>query len=96
MGSIRRTGRQQAAVVALVAAAGCATTMDQVPPDQPEAYRSGYAAGCDSGYVAAGHPYYRFSKDAAAYGADDLYRQGWDDGFAVCKGKYEAVRQSVR
>jgi hypothetical protein len=54
-------------------------------------------SGCDSGYVAAGHPYYRFSKDVTRYGNDNLYyKQGWDDGFSVCKGKYESVGRAVR
>lgn len=63
-----------------------------VPPE----YQAGRAAGCDSGFVAAGHPYYRFSKDVAAYGADPTYKQGWDDGFAVCKGQYDAIGQAAR
>jgi hypothetical protein len=29
-------------------------------------------SGCDSGYVAAAHPYYRF-RDVTRYGNDNLY-----------------------
>ncbi len=77
--------------------AGCATTEQDaanvVGAGQPPAYRQGYAAGCDSGYVAAGHPYYQFRKDVTRFGADELYRTGWNDGFLTCKGQYEALRR---
>ena len=80
--------------------AGCVTNMQQADRDgcagQPIEYKQGYVAGCDSGYVAAGHPYYKFSKDVVRYGQDAIYKQGWDDGFLVCKGKYDAVGQSMR
>jgi hypothetical protein len=79
---------------------GCATDMQRVEREvgagQPLQYKEGYMSGCDSGYVAAGHPYYRFSKDVIRYGNDTLYKQGWDDGFSVCKGGYEAVGRAVR
>jgi hypothetical protein len=52
--------------------------------------------GCDSGYVAAGHPYYRFSKDTSRYVSDPVYKSDWDDGFAVCKGQYDAIGQAMR
>lgn len=74
---------------------GCAVSMDQVNrqvgEDQPLAYREGYVDGCNSGYVAAGHPYRKFSKSVTRYTSDVLYRQGWDDGKTVCKGKYDAI-----
>lgn len=76
----------------------CATGANDVDAavgaNQPQAYKSGYKGGCDSGYVAAGHPYYKFSKDVKAYAKDSLYKQGWDDGFAVCKGKYNAIQNA--
>jgi len=76
---------------------GCAT--NQLPlgvRDQPLPYQEGYRAGCDSGYVAAGHPYYRFNKDPGRFGSDTLYGQGWSDGFAVCKGSYESIGRAMR
>ncbi len=63
---------------------------------QPIQYQDGYKAGCDSGYVAAGHPYYRMNKDVVRFGSDQLYAQGWNDGFQVCKGGYESIRRSLR
>ena len=82
-----------AAVAAVILAlAGCETTPSEAPPGPPK-YQLGYAAGCDSGYVAAGHPYYRFRKNHAFFNSDALYRQGWADGFAVCKGQYESIQR---
>lgn len=75
--------------------AGCATDPGMVDrtvgASQPIEYKQGFRAGCDSGYVAAGHPYYSFSKDPARYESEGLYRQGWNDGFATCKGKYDGL-----
>ncbi|HXV80809.1 MAG TPA: hypothetical protein VEG60_13100 [Candidatus Binatia bacterium] len=48
----------------------------EIGAGQPVQYKEGYMAGCDSGYVGAGHPYYRFSKDVTRYGNDNLYKQG--------------------
>lgn len=79
---------------------GCATDMQRVDREigsnQPPSYKQGYADGCDSGYVAAGHPYYRFKKDVIRFTSDNIYKQGWDDGFSVCKGKYDAIGRALR
>jgi hypothetical protein len=87
-------------ILVAVALSGCATTMDNVDREigasQPIAYKQGYSDGCDSGYVAAGHPYYRFKKDVNRYSSDSLYKQGWDDGFTVKKGQYDAIGRSMR
>lgn len=82
----------------LLALAGCATKeqmIDRELAGQPVEYRDGYKAGCSSGYVAAGHPYYRFTKDVTRYSAVAIYKQGWDDGFSVCKGSYESVGRAL-
>jgi len=74
---------------------GCAINANQAPAGPP-AYREGYAGGCNSGKVAAGNPYYKFTKDVLRYGKDEIYKQGWDDGFATCKGSYEAIGRAMR
>lgn len=63
---------------------------------QPPEYQTGYSDGCSSGYVAAGHPYYRFTKDTSRYGSAPLYKQGWDDGQMTCKGEYEAIGRAMQ
>ncbi len=67
--------------------------MDRTPSGPP-AYREGFAAGCDSGYSAAGNIYYRFNKDPQRAISDAMYASGWNDGFAVCKGKYDNIVRS--
>ena len=80
-----------------LALTGCATANMRNPvANMPAVYQQGYFSGCDSGYVAAGHPYYRFSKDPFKYSSDNLYKQGWDDGFAVCKGSYDQTMNMLR
>jgi hypothetical protein len=73
----------------------CATSVWQVNSDvgahQPHAYKEGYQGGCNSGYSAGGNIYYRFTKDVGRYSSDELYRQGWDDGFMTCKGRYDSI-----
>jgi len=87
-------------LIIVVLLSGCASNMQgidrEIGAGQPLAYKEGYMGGCDSGYVAAGHPYYKFNKDVTRYSSENIYKQGWDDGFAVCKGKYDAIGQSLR
>lgn len=78
-------------LLAALALGGCETRLSSTPPG-PIEYRQGFAAGCDSGYVAAGHPYYGARKDALRYRYESLYQEGWDDGFATCKERYASVR----
>ncbi|HZW25193.1 MAG TPA: hypothetical protein VFF26_06905 [Gallionella sp.] len=96
----RRTFKRALIAVTLTWAAlsthGCATDAARVDREvgahQPAEYKEGYGAGCDSGYVAAGHPYYKFRKDVKRYATDPLYKQGWDDGMIVCRSSYESIR----
>jgi hypothetical protein len=86
-------------VASLLTLAACATSMDRVNRDvgisQPLAYREGYRDGCDSGQSAAGNPYVGFSKNVTRFGSDQLYRQGWSDGFEVCKARYESIGRAL-
>ena len=81
-------------VIPLIIVAACATATSRAPTG-PVEYRQGYAAGCDSGYSAAGHVYYRFNKDPVRYGTDRLYAQGWNDGLIVCKARYESTQRML-
>lgn len=86
-------------IVLVVLLAGCASQQlqgeRQAVAGQPVAYQDGYVAGCSSGYKAAGNPYFAFQKDLTRM-ADQLYGQGWGDGFAVCKGKYDSITRMLR
>jgi hypothetical protein len=58
-------------------------------------YIDGYTDGHSSGYVAAGHPYYKFLKNTRRYESDSQYKQGWEDGFRVSKGQYESIQRMM-
>lgn len=87
-------------VLLALALSACATDSAKVDREvgahQPPAYKEGYGSGCDSGYVAAGHPYYKFRKDVSKYASDPLYKQGWDDGMTVCKTSYQSIQNTFR
>lgn len=82
-------------VAACVILAGCATRPSDVAVGPP-AYKDGYAPGCDSGLSAGGNPYYHLTKDPQRFLDDKMYAQGWNDGFAACKGQYDAIGQAMR
>jgi len=56
-----------------------------------ESYATGYDDGTNSGSLAGGNPYAVFKKDPNRYDSDSQYRQGWNDGFQVAKGRYESL-----
>ena len=64
------------------------TTLAQVNSmvgaQQPAAYKVGFMEGCDSGRVSAGDNSYIFKKDVERFKTDDVYQQGWNDGFNRC------------
>jgi hypothetical protein len=85
-----------AATATLACAAGCANQSDmRMTEGQPPEYATGFRSGCDSGYAAAGHPYYRPSKDVQRMETDKTYATGWNDGFVQCKGSYEAIGRAM-
>lgn len=88
------------AVFATFMLVGCVTNPNspemRMTQGQPPEYADGFQSGCDSGYVAAGHPYYRASKDVRRMVDDKFYAMGWNDGFAQCKGSYDSIRRGFR
>jgi len=60
------------------------------PSTKPQYNLSGYPANTQQGYIdgceTAKNSGFGF-KDVNRYDRDDQYRMGWDDGFALCKGK---------
>jgi hypothetical protein len=83
---VRRSGRTLAALVTPLALAACSSVEEaMIERGLPPAYARGYDDGCASGKENAGGFFAEARKDASRYGADDQYRQGWDDGFAKCR-----------
>ena len=77
---------------------GCLTSPreDFIKAGYDPNYADGYEHGWFSGHVAAGYPYCSFQKNTHRYENDSQYKQGWDDGFAVGKGRYESIGRSMR
>ena len=65
-----------------------ATSIEQanamVGGQQPAAYKVGFMEGCDSGRLSAGDNSFLFKKDTDRFDTDDVYQQGWNDGFNRC------------
>ncbi len=68
--------------VALLAT-GCAATQPNRPnvnlSGYPPAFQQGYADGCHSARSLIG-----VRKDEARFKSDNLYAQGWRDGYDIC------------
>ncbi|WP_333840821.1 hypothetical protein [Pelomicrobium sp.] len=70
-------------VNAALLGAGCAATPPSRPnvnlSGYPPAFQEGYADGCHSARVLIG-----VRKDEARFKKDNLYAQGWRDGYDIC------------
>lgn len=62
----------------------------------PASYQLGYKNGYESGKNAAGDWYSGWKKDVYRYQYDQLYKQGWDDGFITGKSKQESIDRMFR
>ncbi len=67
----------------------------EIGPGQPQEYKDGYLDGCPSGKKAAGYLYASSRKQVIRYDQDRLYKQGWDDGFQVCKSRHESLKRDL-
>jgi hypothetical protein len=81
-----------AALAASLALAACASVREtMLERGFPPAYADGYADGCSSGEDAAGGLFAETRKDAARYGADRQYAEGWESGFERCRDQMAAT-----
>jgi hypothetical protein len=86
-----------APLIAALAVAACGSVEEAlIEQGRPPAYAKGYADGCTSGKEAAGGLFAEARKDASRYGAGAEYTQGWNDGFASCKSREEAMVRDAR
>jgi hypothetical protein len=83
--------RRIAALSCLLLLTGCMRPVSiwfATPDDHPAEYQLGWQDGCDTGLSAQGSYLYR-----AVYGfkkrpemeQNDLYKQGWNEGFTYCR-----------
>jgi len=72
---------------------GCQTTPDASThlknAGKSASYVEGYDDGCNSGYFAAGASGYKLAKDVTRSNYDTQYVEGWNEGYAACKAKYQ-------
>ncbi len=81
--------RKTIILLAFLCLAGCRPTSTWfVNPEGPPEYKLGWEDGCDSGLSAQGTYMYRaiygFKKRAEMMD-NDLYKQGWNEGFTYCR-----------
>lgn len=58
------------------------------------AFKTGFHAGCQSGYSNAGNPYNPFNKNREVYEQGGDYKDGWDEGYQRCFSKYDSIVKS--
>ena len=85
-----------AALVALFAFSGCASTAENMRaqgygPD----YSQGYGDGCDSGRKAGGSMFDQFKKDVRRYDSNHKYKEGWDDGYKECRSEEKQMMKNI-
>lgn len=65
-----------------------------IEPGGPAEYQLGWEDGCDSGLSAGSPMFYKMMygfKKRPEMGANDLYKQGWNEGFTYCRFTIDAV-----
>jgi hypothetical protein len=75
---------------------GCASTAENMRaqgygPD----YSQGYGDGCDSGKKAGGSMLDQFKKNVDKYDSNYKYREGWEDGYRLCKSQEKELMHSI-
>ena len=92
---IKRIARTTLIVASLLAFAGCRPLMLQgINPEGPAEYQLGWQDGCDTGLSADSPMFYKLMygfKKRPEMGANDLYKQGWNEGFTYCRFSHGAT-----
>lgn len=68
-----------------------------IEPEGPAEYQLGWQDGCDTGLSADSPMFYKFMygfKKRPEMGANDLYKQGWNEGFTYCRFSSGALSSS--
>ncbi len=96
MKPLSRISRLSCAALALLVLANCRpTTLYWVKPEGPAEYQLGWQDGCDSGLSAFSGLFYKMMygyKKRPELGANDLYKQGWNEGFTYCRFTLDVER----
>jgi len=90
--------RMVLACTAVLLLADCRpTTLLWVKPEGPAEYQLGWQDGCDSGLSAYSSIFYKMMygyKKRPELGANDLYKQGWNEGFTYCRFSLDVDRDA--
>ncbi len=82
----------------LLVSASCRPLMLQaIEPEGPAEYQLGWQDGCDTGLSADSPMFYKLMygfKKRPEMGANDLYKQGWNEGFTYCRFSSGAINSS--
>lgn len=80
---------------ALLAFSGCRPlSLQMIEPEGPAEYQLGWQDGCDTGLSADSPMFYKLMygfKKRPEMGANDLYKQGWNEGFTYCRFSSGAI-----
>ena len=83
---------------AAVAFSGCRPlSLQMIEPEGPAEYQLGWQDGCDTGLSADSAMFYKMMygfKKRPEMGANDLYKQGWNEGFTYCRFTSGAINSS--
>ncbi len=63
-------------------------TLYWIKPEGPAEYQLGWQDGCDTGLSAQSSIFFKAMygfKKRPEMGANDLYKQGWNEGFTYCR-----------
>jgi hypothetical protein len=79
----------------MLAAGGCRPlALYGVDPEGPAEYKLGWEDGCDTGLSAASSVFYKAMygyKKRPELGGNQLYSQGWNEGFTYCRFHMDAL-----
>ena len=81
----------------LLLAVGCRPlSLYWIEPEGPAEYQLGWQDGCDTGLSAESGLFYKSIygfKKRPEMGANDLYKQGWNEGFTYCRFALNSVKE---
>jgi hypothetical protein len=77
-------------VLVATSLSGCAGNFPTPTPRAGD-YDQGYSDGCTSGKASQGSVSDEYRRDMGRYGGSPEYAKGWNQGYAKCSGKEDAL-----
>ena len=96
--NIQRIVRMTVLSVIMLSFASCRPLLlNFIEPEGPAEYQLGWQDGCDTGMSADSPVFYKMMygfKKRPEMGANDLYKQGWNEGFTYCRFSHGVTDKS--